>query len=131
MGTYKTTEQDFQIFQEAVAFWQRKLGMLSWQLYTRHTFMKDQQGYSVVNLSARCATLTLSTTLSNYDEPPGDRIIRRIAFHEVCEVLMARMMICAEARYVQRDELEEARHEVIRTLESVIFEAGNYGPVAQ
>jgi hypothetical protein len=61
--------------------------------------------------------------LDNYDEAPGETFIRRVAFHEVCEVFMARMHICAAARHVTREEIDEARHEIIRTLEHVIFDA--------
>ena len=124
MGQYKTTPEDFQIFQEAVAYWQRRLGLLDWYIYTRHkTRDRDAQASCYPDLAGRCATLYLSRVLHNYDDPPGETFIRRMAFHEVCEVLMARMLICAVARYVTREEIDEARHEIIRTLEHVIFDA--------
>jgi hypothetical protein len=123
MGRYSTTEGDFQIIQEAVAYWQRRLGLLDWYIYTRHKNRdRDAQASCYPDLSGRCATLYLSKVLDNYDEPPGETFIRRMAFHEVCEVLMARMLICAVARYVTREEIDEARHEIIRTLEHVIFD---------
>ena len=113
------------IFQEAVVYWQRRLGLLDWHIYTRHkTRDRDAQASCYPNLGGRCATLYLSKVLDNYDEPPGETFIRRIAFHEVCEVLMARMVICATARYVTGEEIDEARHEIIRTLEHVIFDEG-------
>lgn len=125
MGRYLTTEDDFRIFQEAVVYWQRRLGLLDWHIYTRHkTRDRDAQASCYPDLSGRCATLYLSKVLHNYDDPPSETFIRRMAFHEVCEVLMARMLICAVARYVTRDEIDEARHEIIRTLEHVIFDEG-------
>lgn len=36
MGQYRTTPEDFQIFQEAAAYWQRRLGLLDWHIYTPH-----------------------------------------------------------------------------------------------
>jgi len=36
MGQYLTTADDFQIFQEAVAHWQKRLGLLDCHIYTRH-----------------------------------------------------------------------------------------------
>lgn len=123
LGQYKTTPDDFQIFQEAVTYWQKRLGLLDWYIHTRHkTRDRDAQASCYPNLSGRCATIYLSKVLDNYDEPPGEFFIRRMAFHEVCELLLARMMICATARYVTRDEIEEACHEIIRTLEHVIFD---------
>jgi hypothetical protein len=123
MGTYKTTAEDFKVFQEAVAYWQRRLGLLDWHIYTRHrTRNPGTQASCYPDLGGRCATIYLSKVLLNYDEPPGETFIRRMAFHEVCELLMARMMICAQARYVTSEEIEEARHEIIRTMEHVIFD---------
>ena len=123
MAQYKTTPEDFRVFQEAVTFWQRRLGLLDWHIYTRHkTQNRDAQAGCYTDLSGRCATINLSKVLDNYDEPPGDKFIRHLAFHEVCELLMARMMICALARHVTGDEINEARHEIIRTLEHVIFD---------
>jgi hypothetical protein len=125
VGQYRTTPEDFAIFQEAVAYWQRRLGLLDWHIYTRHkTRDRNAQAYCCPNLAGRCATIYLSKVLDNYDEPPGETFIRRMAFHEVCEVLMARMHICAVARHVTREEIDEARHEIIRTLEHVIFDEG-------
>jgi hypothetical protein len=46
-----------------------------------------------------------------------------MALHEVCEVLMARMMICATAQNVTREEIGEASHERICTLGHVAFDA--------
>jgi hypothetical protein len=122
MPVYKTTPADFQIFQEAVTYWQNRLGLLDWHIYTRHRLMRGDQAQCSINLSGRCATIALSKVLYNYDEPPGETAIQRIAFHEVCELFMARMDICARTRFVQSDEIEEARHEIIRTLEKVIFD---------
>jgi hypothetical protein len=128
VGQYKTTPEDFQIFQEAVAHWQKSLGLLDWHIYTRHkTRDRDAQASCYPDLSGRCATIYLSKVLDNYDEPPGETFIQRMAFHEVCEVLMARMMICATARYITFTEMDEARHEIIRTLEHVIFDEGGDG----
>jgi hypothetical protein len=124
MGRYLTTADDFEIFREAVAYWQKRLGLLDWHIYTRHKSRDPRtQASCYPDLPGRCATIYLSKVLYNYDEPPGETFIRRMAFHEVCELLMARMMICATARYVTRDEMDEARHEIVRTLEHVIFDA--------
>ena len=128
MGRYLTTEDDFRIFEEAVVYWQRRLGLLDWHIYARHkTRDRDAQASCYPHLAGRCATIYLSKVLDNYDDPPGATFIRRMAFHEVCELLTARMNICAKARYVTEEEVDEARHEIIRTLEHVIFDEGDDG----
>ena len=128
MTVYKTTQEDFQVFKEAVVYWQNRLGLLNWHIYTRHRPKLEVQAQCATNLSGRCATITLSKVLYNYDEPPGEAAIRRMAFHEICELFLARIDICARTRFVQEGEIEEARHEIIRTLEKVIFDRSEVIP---
>jgi hypothetical protein len=74
VGQYKTTPEDFRIFQEAVVYWQRRLGLLDWHIYTRHkTRDRDAQASCYPHLAGRCATIYLSKVLDNYDEPPPER----------------------------------------------------------
>ena len=75
MGRYLTTEDDFRIFQEAVVYWQRRLGLLDWHIYTRHKSRDPgAQASYYPDLSGRCATIYLSKVLDNYDEPPRSDI---------------------------------------------------------
>lgn len=72
-------------------------------LYTNH---KDKFAEGPIVARYLAATTYLSKALYNYDDPPGEEGIRPIAFHEVCEVLLAMIMVCAETRYVSCDEIE-------------------------
>ena len=102
-----------------MAYWQRRLGLLDWEISTRHQKIEGR-GECWTHLQGRAATLALGKVFHNHDEPPGEAGIRLVAFHEVCELLLARMLICATARYVSRDEIEEAKHGIIRTMENVL-----------
>ena len=51
----------------------------------------------------------------------NDLSIRQAAFHEVCHVFLGSLVACAEARFVTEDEINEAAHSVVRTMENVIF----------
>lgn len=122
MAIYKTTPEDFKIFQEEVAKWQKRFGLLGWQINTRHQNLRNR-AECWTRMQGRLASIVLGKIFQNYDEPPGEKEIRRTAFHEVCELLLARLQTHAEARNTLPGEIEEAKHEIIRILEHVLFEA--------
>jgi hypothetical protein len=48
--------------------------------------------------------------------------ISKCAFHECMELLIGVLSCKAEQRFIRADEIEEATHTIIRTLENVIWE---------
>lgn len=72
-------------------------------------------------LSDRCFTLGLEPEIdskiliSNQD-------IKRSAFHEVMEAFLWKMEAIGKARVGFPSDLEEERHHIIRTLETVVFD---------
>jgi len=121
MPNYKTTAEDFKIFQEEVDKWQKILGLLDWQIHTEQQKL-NHRASCYTNHSGRIATLTLAVTWDNYGTPPGEQEIRRVAFHEICELLLAPLILCAESRYVVAGDIDSCAHKIIRTLEHVLFE---------
>jgi len=120
--TVKTTEKDFQIFKKKAVYWIEKLGLKNWRVVYEHSLVRDEGvAHNYSYLPGMVCTLTLST---EYDaDDYSEYSIRRSAFHEVIELLLARLCICGKSRFVTADELEESRHEIIRVLENVMFDS--------
>jgi len=55
-----------------------------------------------------------------WEEMPERNEIKRVAFHEVCELLLASLGWMAKERF-NSDEVDEKIHEIIRRLENTIF----------
>ena len=71
-------------------------------------------------MSSRLAVITLAVS---WDGEEIDVVnVRKSAFHEVCELLLARVQHIAECRWAQPEEFQEAVHGVIRILENVVWE---------
>ncbi len=71
--------------------------------------------YDLIN---RIAVISLNIANSEKDVDP-----KLIAFHEVTELLFARIRYLATERYVQPEEINDALHECIRILENTLFKA--------
>jgi len=119
---YKTTKKDFEAFKLECWKWVSYFGLLDWEFNFYHEFRNGDEtvrGSCYASYTGRIATLYFSP---KWDYKPEDSEIKKVAFHEVCEVLTAPLCVMAESRYVTPDEIEAANHYLIRTLENTIFE---------
>ena len=119
---YKTTKKDFEIFKAECRKWVGYFGLLDWEFSFCHRFSGNDdtvRGSCYASHAGRVATLYFAP---KWDYKPDESEIRRVAFHEVCEVLTAPLCVMAESRYVMPDEVEAANHYIIRVLENTIFE---------
>jgi len=115
----KTTKKHFELFKKEGRKWLREFGLLDWETFFNHKDIDARARYSA-DIEHRIAVLILST---QWEGPqPQNKLIRRAAFHEVAELLLAKIRCLAESRTCDEQELNEAIHAVIRTLENVIFE---------
>ena len=120
-----TQRQAFGAFRDEVMFWQRRLGLMDWQIdvvidsedtSNRATTHVNSVGHSAVIILEK--TWVEGATAEEADE---DRV-RRTAFHELCEVLIDDLESCA-ARLsdTERERARVAAHAVIRRLENCLF----------
>lgn len=119
----KTTDKHFQLFKKECRKWIARFGLLGWRFYFQHEDLPDgkQIAYCIYpeDLADRVFTLGLSVDLGDLDETEMD--IRRSGFHEVMEAFLYRMNFLAKSRDTHPEEIEEENHNLIRTLENVVF----------
>ncbi len=116
----KTTKLHFEIFQKECERWIEKFGLRGWDVSFAHKVgnknHRAECTYAVVNRS-----ITLGLNPDWGSEQITVSRIKKDAFHEVCEVVMCKTRNLAEYRFATQYEIDEAVHEVIRTLENVLF----------
>ena len=118
----KTSTRHFEIFKKECAKWIDFFGLKDWDiLYAHNDSRPDSCANVTYNLSAKNVVIRLTKTWG--EQPITVKRIKRSAFHEVCEVMIARLVICSAARFLNKDEIEEASHDIIRRLENSVFEA--------
>lgn len=118
-GRKKTTRKDFRIFKDECQKWINFWGLVNWKVYYEHDYI-EIPACIVYNLDAMIATITLTTMYDN--DFYSIHNIRLNAFHEVCELMLAELMIYANERFdVDKRNLDKACHGIIRRLENKMF----------
>ncbi len=114
-----TTQKEFEFFGRRVMYWQEQLNLLDWRIdiYTGDVNSSADAGVNI-DFPGRCAAVILS------EYPPNNsswtkKSLDRAAFHEVAEILLARLAFFGSLT-IRKAEVDEAVHEVIRTLENSI-----------
>jgi len=129
MGDHKTTAKDFATFKKEAKYWVKRFGLLGWDILYQHEDVDDGSAAYLLypaDLSERLVTIGLSETLG--DRQYGQEYIKKLAFHEVCELLLCRFVHIAADRYAQKKDILEESHNVIMTLENAVWsERGKIG----
>ena len=115
----KLTKAQQNLFFAEVKKWRDKVGLLRWSLSIGEGTQSDESDAECWgNLSSGTAVISIR---DDWDEKPTDRYITQLAFHEVIELLLLPLSTLAERRFCTADQLEIARHEIIRTLEHLLW----------
>ena len=120
---YRLTGKEFSIFKNEFRKWQAAFGLHRYEIfYQMHKSDEDGMAWCSTNQSGCIATISLARSW----EPvkPTAYALKKAAFHECVELLISNISEIAEARYVTRQELDEERHRIVRSLEYVIFDKG-------
>lgn len=116
----KTTKKDFKVFIEEAKKWIGIFGLKDWEVFYMHKEdVSDTRASINVDLNGKIACLYLTPDWEGWDV--DSEAIRMVAFHEVCELLIAPLSINAAARYTSADEIVQATYSIIRTLENVLY----------
>ena len=120
----ETTNAHFKKFKKNVEKWIKHFGLLNWEVGCHHQDEDEDSendlAYTTFVIDNRRADIFLT---NEWCTDITDRELDKTAFHEVCEVLLLSLRGIATRRMnVSAENIEGAIHDIIRTLESVIFE---------
>jgi hypothetical protein len=117
---YEITEKQFDLFKKEVFKWQKEFGLINYHLEVVLDGFMTAEFFACCELDyrAKSARITMNDT---WNIKPTKKLIKRYALHEVLELLLGRMNDLAFDRFVCADNLEEAKHHVIRVLESTLL----------
>ena len=117
----KTSTKDFDYFIKEVSYWIPKLNLQNYGIIFVHMELeqKESMAWVDVSLENKTATFGLSTDW-NWLKPDRYHLSKN-AFHECCELMLYKLDNSLTEFYSYK-YVNEMRHEVIRTLESVLFE---------
>jgi len=114
---YKTTKKDFQEFKKECEYWIKYFRISGWEIHFIHSSDPDGRACCFWDEPGRISTISLNLSWSM---TPVKNEIKRTAFHEVCELLLARLQNQA-MEIKAKLYVSETAHEIIRVLENSIF----------
>ncbi len=117
----KTTKTDFAYFKKYVKKWVDVFELNDWKVYFEQVEMDDFIGYCTADVCNRMVTITLGL---DWNSEITKKSLDEVAFHEVVELLLAPYHNIAQERSFSPSSLEKVSHQIIRTLENVIFANG-------
>lgn len=117
------SDAQFLVFKNEAQKWINLFGLKDWEIFFRFEGTEEfNRAECRINWSGKVCSLVLGRWQT---EEHSDNEIRKCAFHEACELLLAemeRISLDEEIPYAERKGLTEAaRHGVIRRLENSVF----------
>jgi len=118
----KTTKKDFEYFTKEVCYWLPKLNLQDYGHIFIHMKLENRESFAWVDVSLenKTATFGLSEDWGCWLRPDKYEL-SKCAFHEACELLLYKLYDRLIEFYSYK-YIDEMRHEVVRTLEKVLFE---------
>jgi len=116
---YKTSQEDFETFKEELTYWLGFFGLKTWEVsfYWNDKHI-DNRATTEPEVGPRLCKFIL--TKSKWSYAPDETEIRRLAFHECCELLIAEMAHWAEERNPE-GSWDDISHRFIRIMENSVF----------
>ncbi len=115
----KTSKKDYELFKKECRKWRDILGLMNWEICWVHDKIDETSRAEIVaDPTSRIAVITLNTEWST--DIVTDNLIKRTAFHEIMELLLAQLGLFGNY-YISEGLVEEEIHKIIRTLENVLF----------
>lgn len=123
--SYVAGDVEYKWFEDEVNYWISKYGLIDWELETnlKQTEEGDSYGlgYCYTNFEHRYVELSLCTWWGEWK--PTEYECRKTGFHEVMELLLARLKWIGKSRFeVPEFSFDEEIHRIVRTLENVFWE---------
>ena len=116
----KTTVKDFKLFKEECQKWIDLFQLNDWEIHFIHEKMEEYIGYCLADVENRQASIILGVNWDNTNI--NKKSLDKTAFHEVIELFLAPYFHLAKTRAYSINQHTAISHQIIRTLEHVVFE---------
>lgn len=120
----KTTPKHFALFKKECQYWIDKFGLKEWDIAFQQMNLESNDPDSVTgaqcvaDLKNRVSAIVLQ---ADWDIKVTNRMVKQMAFHEVCHLLLWRLVWLAQQRSISEGEATAEAHTIIRRLENGIL----------
>ena len=115
----KTSPQDYHTFEGAVLDEIEAWGLTEWDVRFDHEPREGQDAWCGYEYEQKQVCFGLTDDIS--DSEYSEKFLKKLAFHEVCELLISELITLARMRTISSEDLTRAAHCVIMRLQNRIF----------
>ena len=119
MKSYSTTASDFLYFKEKCRYWRKFWGLTEFTIHYFHSNIDDNLAQAEVDSNNGLVTLRLAKEF--HQDNPTKELLDRLAFHEVCHILLGRLSSIGQSRFISENEHTEAEEAIVRRLENCVL----------
>ena len=119
----KITQKQFKLFKAEALKWINRFGLKDWQVHFLFEKLRGNRAEIRYECGSGIAVFVLNTEWEEMDDSwVTDAVIRKAGFHEVCELLLGRLVDMADRRHDTTEAgVEEEKHRIIRMLENTVW----------
>lgn len=119
----KTTKTDFREFETWIRYYERKFGLMDWNIDVKHedlsrTKHADAIAWCYPNMDNKFCCIRLNKTLPNAADIKVS--MRRVALHEIIHVILDPLYDVAWARFLDELQLKQKNEQVATHLSNII-----------
>jgi hypothetical protein len=115
-----TTKADFDRFGKYCTKYLKKSKYTHWDVDYEHGGTAEEHlAECVFDEESKVATIKLNTTL--YPIEVTATMLEDIAYHEVCHIILARLLRLSEERFTTEKDLRDEEHDVIKAMGRLQF----------
>ena len=116
----KTSKKDFELFKKECRKWIDKLELNTYSVYFQQVPLDHEYAKTMTQYLSMQATMALASDWDTEVRPLNRYEIAKVAKHEAVHLLLSKMDTLATSRFVTKDELDQAEHEIVRKLENIL-----------
>lgn len=116
-NVYKTTKKDFKLFKDECRKWIESYGIKDWEFFFEHKDITGARANVVYDNEGRVAVISFNV---DFNAEFDDEEIRRVAFHEITELLLGDIGVMLKYHFSYSVVTTEL-HRVIRRLENLVL----------
>ena len=119
----RTTKKDFQIFKDSFLYWQKELGLMDYEIFFEHIYLKpvDFEVYARIYVTTMGRAVTVQLNLKiDKDSKKHWTGPAASGKHEAIHLLLNRLRWLGESRYLESSDLQEEEESLVRRLEKVL-----------
>ena len=120
-GKVKTTKADYELFEKEVKRWIDFWGLTEWDVSFNHENprLKDVDAGTRYSYADKWVVFGLTDEIHDYEYSKD--FVKKCAFHEAAELLIAELVSLCQMRTVTDDDIVRAAHCVIMRLQNRVF----------